>query len=142
VQRTQAGFTALAEVRNHRGSAIYIENAMASRTYRLFEQAMRRKKQVFCIYNGCPRELCPVILGHSQGDEKALTFQVGGGSRSRLPPGGEWRCLWLAKVRDAELRDGPWRTGSRHGLPQGCVEEVDLDINPDSPYGPRRKVNS
>ena len=66
---------------------------MPSVNYDLFKQAMRMRKQIFCMYDGHLRELCPVILGHSQGQEKALTYQVGGKSKSGLPPGGEWRCL-------------------------------------------------
>ena len=83
------------------------------------------------------RALCPIILGHTRGQEKALTFQVGGGSRSGLPPGGEWRCLWLSKVSNAELHDGPWFDGAGHTRPQDCVEIVDLDVNPLSPYPPK-----
>jgi hypothetical protein len=81
-----------------------------------------------------------LLLGHSQGKEKALTFQFGGGSKSGLPPGGEWRCLFLARIRVATLRDGPWHTGSDHRQHQGCVEEVDLDVNPASPYNPQRRI--
>ena len=66
---------------------------MPSRVYELFSQAMLARKQVLCLYDGYPRELCPIILGHSQRQEKALTYQFGGKSRSGLPPGGEWRCL-------------------------------------------------
>jgi hypothetical protein len=51
---------------------------MSSRNYTLFERAMRLRKPVFCLYDGYPRELCPIILGHSQGEEKALTYQFGG----------------------------------------------------------------
>jgi hypothetical protein len=101
---------------------------------------MRTQKQIVCFYDGYRRELCPVILGHSQGREKALTYQVGGGSRSGLPPGGQWRCLFLANVREAQLQDGPLRVGASHTQPQGCVEVVDLDINPSSPYRPKRSV--
>jgi hypothetical protein len=109
---------------------------MASPNYALFEQAMRRRKQIFCMYGGYPRELCPIILGHSQGEEKALTFQFGGRSRSGLPRGGEWRCLFLAKVSNVELRDGPWFAGASHTQPQGCV----LDVTPSSPYDPKRPL--
>ena len=111
---------------------------MPSSNYRLFEQAMRKRKPVSCVYRGYPRELCPIILGHSQRQEKVLTYQFGGQSKSGLPPEGEWRCLWLAGVSAARLREGPWRTGSSHTLPQGCVEIVDLDVNPRSPYHPKR----
>jgi hypothetical protein len=73
---------------------------------------MRMRKQIVCMYGGYVRELCPIILGHSQGQEKALTYQFGGRSKSGLPPQGEWRCLWLSKVSDVQLRDGPWFAGA------------------------------
>jgi len=111
-----------------------------SQTYALFERAMKLRKPLFCMYGGYPREICPIILGHSQAQEKALTYQFGGESRSGLPRGGEWRCLWLSKASDVELRDGPWIAGSSHSQPQGCVEVVDLDVNPSSPYQPKRRV--
>lgn len=113
---------------------------MRSPVYDLFAAAMAGRKQILCTYDGYPRELCPVILGHSQGREKALTFQFAGGSSKGLPPGGEWRCLFLAKVANPRLRDGAWHTGDSHARPQGCVDSVDLDINPQSPYHPRRRL--
>jgi hypothetical protein len=101
---------------------------------------MAERKQILCTYDRHPRELCPVILGHSQGEEKALTFQFGGGSSKGLLPGGEWRCLFLAKVSDIRLRVGEWHSGDGHSQPQGCVEIVDLDVNPASPYSPKRRL--
>jgi hypothetical protein len=74
----------------------------------LFAAAMAEHKQILCVYDDHPRELCPIVLGHSQGHEKALTYQFGGSSRKGLPHAGQWRCLFLAKVRDIHLRDGPW----------------------------------
>ena len=113
---------------------------MTSATYRLFTEAMAERKQILCTYQGHSREICPIILGHSQGLEKALTYQFGGSSKSGLPPGGEWRCLWLMSVRNVRLRAGRWHAGDRHTAPQGCVEIVDLDVNPRSPYNPTRKL--
>ena len=107
---------------------------MPSLAYKRFREAMTSRKQVVCTYNGKRRELCPIILGHTDGEEAALTYQFGGESGSGLPRGGEWRCLYLSKVRDVALRDGPWRSGTEHGYRQACVEVVDLDVNPDSPY--------
>jgi hypothetical protein len=101
---------------------------------------MADHKQIVCVYGGFSREICPIILGHSAGEEKALTYQFGGRSKSGLPPGGEWRCLRLSKVSDVELRDGPWHAGSSHTQPQGCVEIVDFDVNPSSPYKPKRRL--
>jgi hypothetical protein len=47
----------------------------------------------------------------------------------------------LAAVIDAEIIDGPWRSGKRHSQSQSCVKDVDLDVNPNSPYGPKRRLN-
>jgi hypothetical protein len=46
-----------------------------------------------------------------------------------LPLGGNWKCLDLSHVKDAELRAGAWREGERHSKQQTCVEDVDLDVN-------------
>ena len=113
---------------------------MPSPTYELFRQAMAERKQIVCVYGGYRRELCPIILGHSKGQEKALTYQFGGQSESGLPPRGNWRCLWLAQVSNVQLRDGPWHSGSTHKQPQGCVEAVDFDVNLRSPYNPIHRL--
>ena len=114
----------------------------ASQAYRLFAQAMRKHQQITCVYRGHRREICPIILGHTAGQERALTYQFGGQSSQRLPARGAWRCLSLSEVTNVALRDGPWCSGDAHRRPQGCVADVDLDVNPDSPYEPRRPVRS
>ena len=112
---------------------------MPSATYRLFEQAMTERKPVVCLYQGHPRAICPMILGHTGTAEMALTYQFDG-SGSKGPVRGRWKCLSLAKVSNAELVDEPWRSGDSHSQPQGCVKEVDLDVNPRSPYSPKRRL--
>ncbi len=102
---------------------------MPSATFELFREAIFNEKQVLCTYGGYHRELCPHILGRSNGEEKVLTFQFAGQSRTGLPPGGEWRCLYLSQVRDARLRDGPWHAGGQHRTAQRCVIDVEVDIN-------------
>ena len=127
-------------VAQYPGPVRQVGRCVTSRVYELFAQAIADRKQIFCSYEGLPRELCPHILGHTKGEEVGLTYQFGGQSQSGLPPGGEWRCLSLSKVRNARLRDGPWHAGSRHRRPQPCVEIVDINVNPSSPYRPRRKL--
>jgi hypothetical protein len=113
---------------------------MPSPTYRLIEKAMTERKQVLCIYEGLARAVCPIILGHRQGQERTLAYQFAGDASKGLPPGGEWKCFDLSKMSHVELRTGPWHDGGRHSKPQHCIEEVDLDINPESPYEPRRRL--
>lgn len=109
---------------------------MPSANYQLFARALRERRPLACLYGGYRRVLCPVILGHTGDEEMALTYQFAGDSSSGLPRGGQWKCLRLARVENPQLQDGPWRTGASHGRPQACVETVDLDANPDSPYLP------
>src|SRR5690606_20415730 len=110
-----------------------------SRTNELFAEAMAIRRPVACIYKDHPRAICTIILGHSDDEEKALTWQFAGyGSKGAVR--GQWKCLFLAEVRDAELIDGPWQSGRRHRHAQNCVRVVDLDVNPDSPYAPKRSV--
>ena len=102
---------------------------MPSTAYGLFRRAIREEKQVTCVYKDRARELCPHIIGHTRGEEKVLAFQFAGETSTTLPRGGEWRCLYLAQVRDVRLRSGPWHAGSTHKTAQRCVEDIDLDVN-------------
>jgi len=110
---------------------------MPSLNYRLFARAIEQRRQVVCVYDGYRRELCPIILGHKRsGEEVALTFQFAGESSRGLPSEGSWRCLLLSSASDVRLRDGPWRSGPSHRRPQSCVDIVEFDVNPSSPYKP------
>lgn len=102
---------------------------MPSHTYDLFRQAILGRKQITCMYQGHRRELCPHTLGHSEGEEMALSFQFAGGSSKGLPPGGQWRCMFLAEVTDAQIRDGEWHTSTGHSRPQTCVKDVDVEVD-------------
>jgi len=104
---------------------------MPSSTYAIFRAAMLAEQQVICSYGGCHRELCPVVLGlNKAGGEAVLAWQFAGEvSEGKLPPGGTWKCLRLAKVRNARSRAGRWHEGIAHGRAQTCVTNVDLDIN-------------
>ena len=113
---------------------------MPSSTYQLFRRAMQEKTPVLCLYGGYKRVLSPAILGHTEGEEKVLAFQSGGSSSTGLPPGGEWRCLSLSKASEVQLGKSEWHWGPSHTQQQSCVKDVDYDVNPESPYSPRRRL--
>jgi hypothetical protein len=115
---------------------------MTSSTYDLFARAIREKKQVLCRYHGAAREICPIMLGHSKGAERALAWQFAGSNEKGEPVRGAWKCLALDDVSDVLLRDGPWHAGASHQQRQTCLDSVDLDVNPDSPYRPRLRLVS
>jgi hypothetical protein len=100
---------------------------MPCSTYTLFRNAILAEQQVVCTYDGRFRELCPHIIGtNKDGAEVVLAWQFAGESSGRLP---QWRCLWLANVRNARTRDGRWHEGGSHRTAQTCVSNIDLDIN-------------
>ena len=113
---------------------------MDSPIYELFVRAMIEEKQVACVFKRRPRVLSIIILGHTDGEERALTWQTGGESSKPLPPGGAWRAVTLAEVTDVNLLDSKLRRGTRKSGAQRWVADVDLDVNPDSPYHPRRQI--
>ncbi|MFK4507426.1 hypothetical protein LPJ38_25370 [Bradyrhizobium daqingense] len=102
---------------------------MPSPTYALFRNAILGERQVTCVYEGRYRELCPHIIGtNKRGEEAVLAWQFAGESSGQLP---QWRCLKLANVSGARVRDGDWHEGRSHKTSQTCVTNIDLDINVD-----------
>lgn len=110
-----------------------------SATFQLLCEAILMHRQVTLTYKGAYREVCPHIVGHTREEETALVYQFGGKTTSRLPRGGEWRCLRLKEVQNAELRSGPWHGGRYHRTTQRCVDKVFLDVNEDVPNQPGRR---
>jgi hypothetical protein len=102
---------------------------MTSPVYAVFRKAILERKQVIFTYQDRYREVCPHTLGLKAGKEQALVFQFAGESSKGLPPGGEWRCLILAQVKDAKIKDGPWHTGEKHTQKQTCVDDVDVEVD-------------
>jgi hypothetical protein len=99
-------------------------------TYALLEQAILNRWPVVASYDGVVREFCPHALGSKQGKHHVLVYQYGGGSRSGLPPGGEWRCFEVDRLMKASARPGPWRTSTNLFNPQSCLDVVDLVVQP------------
>jgi hypothetical protein len=110
---------------------------MPSISYELFVGSMIEEVQIACIFKKQPRVLSVIILGRTKGEERALTWQTGGRSSEAIPG---WRCITLSEATDVHLLDSKLRRGTRSTGNQTCVAEVDLDVNPDSPYRPRRQL--
>jgi hypothetical protein len=113
---------------------------MASPAYRLFAWAIENRARISFAYHGIPREVCPIILGHTGGQETALVWQVGGQTSKGSLREPEWKCLSVSKVSDLQLRSGSWQAGSGHRQTQSCVKDVDYDVNEQSPYNPKRSL--
>jgi hypothetical protein len=98
--------------------------------YELLRQAVRRKKQVFALYDGRSREFCPHLLGLKNGEPNCLVYQFGGVSSKPLAADGSpanWRCLVVARLSNLSIRDGAWHTGIANRALQTCVDLVDSE---------------
>lgn len=96
--------------------------------YTLIRRAIAERKQVHALVDGRSRKLCPHVLGHRDGEPRALFFQFAGYSSRGLKPGGDWRCIPLGRLAEVSLHEGEWHTTAHH-QPQSCVTEVDLAID-------------
>lgn len=97
-------------------------------SYQLIRDAIVNKKQVFAIYRGHPRELCPHAIGTKEGREQAIFYQFGGSSSKGLPPEGEWRCLVIADLEQVEVHEGDWFSADNHSQPSTCIDEIDVEV--------------
>jgi hypothetical protein len=113
---------------------------MPSEVHALFLAAMRERRPIACTYQGLLRDICPVILGRTGLEEKALVFQFGGATSKGPLTKPDWKCFRLSEVRNATLRNGPWHTGTEHSAASHCMKMVEYDINPQSPYSPAFKL--
>jgi hypothetical protein len=110
---------------------------MASASYELFAESMIEEKQIACVFGRRARVLSVIILGHTKEEERALAWQTGGESSEPLPG---WRSITLSKVMGARLLNSKLRLGTRKKGEQSWITDVDLDVNPESPYRPRRQL--
>ena len=85
---------------------------MPSPAHALFLEAMREKRPVACTYQGHIREICPIMLGRTALEEKALVFQFGGTTSAGRLTKPDWKCFFLDEVRDAVLLEGRWHAGT------------------------------
>ncbi|MET4493685.1 hypothetical protein ABIA94_009293 [Bradyrhizobium sp. LA7.1] len=76
-----------------------------------------------------PRSVCPYILGHAAGEERAFVLLVDASSRTKRPVQAKWICLRLSKIDDVRFADEPWIEQDYPGPVQRCVHQVHLDAN-------------
>ncbi|MBB3777503.1 hypothetical protein FHY16_000224 [Xanthomonas campestris] len=105
---------------------------MSSSVYNIVRNAVLNKQQVFAIYKGYPREMCPHVIGMKNGREKALFYQFGGTSSSgkdvAIDSPQNWRCLFLDELTDVTAREGRWYTAGNHSSEQTCVDDIDVEV--------------
>jgi hypothetical protein len=104
---------------------------MASANYRIIFKAIQKKELLLFDYKGFPRIAYAHVLGHTNGEEKVLVFQVAGQSSQGLSsPEGVWRCPRVAEITSLRaIADNDFRGGRSHTRRNSCVKDVDIDVN-------------
>lgn len=104
---------------------------MPSATYVMIKNAILNKQQVFAIYDGYRRELCPHAIGHKGGIEQALFYQFGGEtSKGRVTTDtkNNWKCMTISKLSNVTVYDGEWHTFENHSRPSTCTDIIDVEV--------------
>lgn len=100
----------------------------------LIRQAILERKQVIATYKRLYREMCPHVLGFTNGRARCLFYQFGGESTHGIFPANDprayqnWRCMEVDLLELLSIRDGEWHSLSRETRPQTCVQEIELEI--------------
>ncbi|HEY4902677.1 MAG TPA: hypothetical protein VIH89_04320 [Candidatus Sulfotelmatobacter sp.] len=75
--------------------------------YSLIRQAILAKDIVALNYHGSVREMCPHVLGKTNGSPYALMYQFAGETRTGLKQDGSpdnWRCIRIEVLSDVAVR--------------------------------------
>jgi uncharacterized protein len=109
-----------------------------SRTFKLFHRAILDRHQITCVQGNCHREICPHVLGHTDGREVALVYQFAGESTSSLPPGGQIAMLLSGRRKRGR---GTRRTVAQRGASSAKVRgHLYVDVNTAVPNKPGRRL--
>ena len=104
----------------------------AAVSYALIRQAIMEKKVVRAIHHGLYREMCPHVIGATNGEACALFYQFGGQSISHsIEPGhsmDNWRCINISELSEVTIEEGAWHTASYDSKLQSCIDELDAVV--------------
>ena len=110
--------------------------------YTILAEAISSKQQVVARYHDEERIFSPHALGSKRGVAHVLVYQYAGGSRTGLPPGGEWRCLSVEELSEVRLESGAWRTAAHVSNHQPWHHQADAVANPHPQLPPWRPRGS
>ncbi|MGY4325628.1 hypothetical protein ACVWWG_000042 [Bradyrhizobium sp. LB7.2] len=78
-----------------------------SEVFIALRQARLERRPVQVSRDGKCQTVCPYILGHTTGEERAFVLLVDASSRTKRPVQAKWICLRLSKIEDVRSADEP-----------------------------------
>jgi uncharacterized protein len=90
------------------------------------KQALLERRPVHVSHDGERQTVCPYILGHAAGEERAFALLVEASSSTKRRVPARWICLRLSKLDDVLSANEPWIEQHYPGPVQRCVDQVYL----------------
>ncbi|MGY4368864.1 putative nucleic acid-binding protein [Bradyrhizobium sp. LB1.3] len=106
-----------------------IVSAGHSDVFTALRAALLERRPVHVTNAGQRQTVCPYILGHAAGEERAFALLVEAGSSIRRPLQASWICLRLSKIDQVRFADAPWVERDYPGPVQRCVDQAHLDAS-------------
>lgn len=97
-----------------------------SEVFMILRQALLERRPVQVSRDGKCQTVCPYILGHATGEERAFVLVVDASSRTKCPADARWICLRVSKIDDIRFADKPWIEQDYPGPVQRCVDQAHL----------------
>lgn len=113
--------------RRGRMRSFQILTAGHSKAFMALRQALLERRPVHVSRDGKYQTVCPYILGHAAGEERAFVLLVDASSRTKRPVQAKWICLRVSTIEDVRFADEPWIERDYPGPVQRCVDRVHLD---------------
>lgn len=113
-----------------RKQAFQILRSGHSAAFVALREANLHRRPVRLTYGEKELVVCPYILGHAVGEERAFVLVVDGTGERKESEQGLWMCLRLAKIQNIETLDRPWIERQCPGPVQRCVDQVHLGRAP------------
>lgn len=79
-----------------------------SQVFMALRQAILERRPVHVSHGGKRQTVCPYILGHAAGEERAFALVVEASSSTKRPVQANWICLRWSKIEDLRSADEPW----------------------------------
>jgi predicted nucleic acid-binding protein len=122
------GFAAYRPRRGHK-RPFQILSGGHSEVFKALRQALLERRPVHVSLDGKCQTVCPYILRHATGEERAFVLLLDASSRTKRPADAKWICLRLSKIEEVRFAHEPWIEQEYPGPVQRCVDQVHLDAS-------------
>ena len=102
--------------------------------FRALRQALLQRRPVQVSHGSEHQTVCPYIVGHAAGEERAYALVVERGQGQNGSVAAKWVCLRLSKIEDVRILTDGWIEQEYPGPVQRCVDQVDLDARHSARY--------